>query len=284
MLSSDLAEAPTVELFRAGLRAQTAEERERVLQMLTERATPEVLDAAVGATRSPEAAEREFAADVLGELPRKREFHEGAVRALLEICDKEDVGDVLVAAISGLGNRGDDGALETILVLRRHPEPQVRWAVAAALPLLAKEGRSLERATAALIQLTRDEDADVRDVATYGLGTQLRHAGWERGEPQAVGRALLERVDDEDLDTRSEALLGLAYRGDDRAVEPLLKALGEDVVGSLAVEAAAELGDPRLLPALHELTEWWDADQALLDRAVERCSGAASSEEAQPSP
>ena len=63
---------------------------------------------------------------------------------------------------------------------------------------------------------------------------------------------MFERVNDEHFDTRSEALIGLARRGDDRAVRPVLAALRAEVVGKLAVEAAGLLGRKEFLPALRD--------------------------------
>ena len=54
-----------------------------------------------------------------------------------------------------------------------------------------------------------------------------------------------------------EAFVGLAYRKDSRIVKPLLEELAADNVDEMAIEAAGELGDSRLLPALLKLKDWW---------------------------
>jgi hypothetical protein len=82
---------------------------------------------------------------------------------------------------------------------------------------------------------------------------------------------LFERVNDEHFDTRSEALIGLARRGDDRAVGPVLAALRAKVVGKLAIEAAGLLGRKEFLPALRDLRSWWDVDEDLLEESIQRC-------------
>jgi HEAT repeat protein len=141
-----------------------------------------------------------------------------------------------------------------------HPDPEVRWAVAFAL------NRSQEpEATALLIELSADPDAEVRDWATFGLGTQRVDDSPELRE------ALFARLTDEHRDTRCEALLGLARRGDERVVGPLQAELEADRVGELAVEAAAAIGAPELLPALEGLVDWWDVDTDLLNSALEAC-------------
>jgi hypothetical protein len=82
---------------------------------------------------------------------------------------------------------------------------------------------------------------------------------------------LFERVNDQHFDTRNEALTGLARRGDDRAVGPVLAALPAEVVGKLAVEAAGLLGRKEFLPALRDLRCWWDVDEDLLEESIQRC-------------
>ena len=64
---------------------------------------------------------------------------------------------------------------------------------------------------AALIALSADPEAAVRDWATFALGTLA-----EQDSP-ALRDALAARLDDPDEDTRLEAIHGLALRGDDRA-------------------------------------------------------------------
>lgn len=55
-----------------------------------------------------------------------------------------------------------------------------------------------------LIELSADVDPQVRDWATFGLGVQI-----DRDDP-AVRHALMARLEDPDIDTRGEAIRGLA--------------------------------------------------------------------------
>jgi HEAT repeat protein len=58
----------------------------------------------------------------------------------------------------------------------------------------------------ALLELSRDSDVDVRNWATFALGSQI-----DVDTPQ-IREALRNRLSDSDEDTRSEALCGLARR------------------------------------------------------------------------
>jgi hypothetical protein len=151
--------------------------------------------------------------------------------------------------------------------LKNHPDAAVREGVAYGLSTYEDE-----RAIATLIELSVDVDSDVRDWATFGLGSMI-----ETDTP-AIRDALLARTTDEDGDTRGEAMVGLARRHDKRVVEILLAELEAGWYGSLLFEAATEIADPRLYPALVELREGWDEDKIwpynLLEDAIEACQPA----------
>jgi hypothetical protein len=65
--------------------------------------------------------------------------------------------------------------------------------------------------------------------------------------------ALLARTDDGDPEIRGEALIGLARRGDARALPLVRKELSGEFHGSWAVEAAELSADPTLYPLLKVL-------------------------------
>ena len=97
-------------------------------------------------------------------------------------------------------------------------------------------------AIAGLIELSRDAATNVRDWATFGLGSMT-----EADTPE-LRAALLARVTDDDPETRGEALIGLANRRDERAIEPILHELAGEYHGGWALEAAERFG----LPVFHE--------------------------------
>lgn len=91
-----------------------------------------------------------------------------------------------------------------------------------------------------------DEDDDVRDWATFGLGSLT-----EADTPE-IREALYQRVIDpnDDSDAPGEGLVGLAERHDPRAVDLTIKFLEAGNAGSLIFDAAEILADPKLYPAL----------------------------------
>ena len=92
-----------------------------------------------------------------------------------------------------------------------------------------------------LISLTRDAEADVRQLATSGLG------GFDREDTEELRLALVERLDDPDAETREEAIFALAQLGDDR-VDAALRAALEEPDTSELIEMAAMAVENRRRP------------------------------------
>ena len=183
-------------------------------------------------------------------------------KALLNalLAAEEDV-DVLCATIQACDDLYDGEEALPLAGLERHPDAAVRFAVARAL-YCHRSGDSIDL----LLPLSRDEDDDVRDWATFALAAH-------NDDREIVRTALFERIDDPDLDTRCEAMLGLARRCDLRLIGPLCQSLRDDEVTRLQVEAAGMLGHPALAPALEDLVGWWDVDDKLLADAIDECRG-----------
>lgn len=188
-----------------------------IVSELQRRGDRDTFEVSVSLSDSPDAAARAVALDVLAQLgfAEGRPFLEESLPLALSAARDGD-SLVKIAAISALGHLGDPRALSALIEHLADPDEDVRLAVAVALPAVAGEPPA-EVAVEALILLTRDSGADVRDWATFGLGSQI-----ETDTP-AVRGALAERLDDPDGDISGEALVGLARRHDARATERLLQ-------------------------------------------------------------
>lgn len=151
-----------------------------------------------------------------------------------------------------------------VLALAGHESADVRWAVAVQLPWLADDvpGPGL---LSAAIDLTADPDTDVRDWACFALGQ-----AWREVDTAEVREALVARLDDIDVDTRHEALAGLAFRQDLRALPYVRAGLSRagGAVHRLTMVAAGALGDPDLHPlVLQHLSGWPDVVADVADCA-----------------
>jgi hypothetical protein len=76
---------------------------------------------------------------------------------------------------------------------------------------------------------------------------------------------------DSDIDTRYEALVGLAERRDADVLEMIEDELRAETVQRLAVDAARAFADRGLLAPLEALLPWWNEDRDLLLRAIATC-------------
>jgi HEAT repeat protein len=183
-------------------------------------------------------------ADVLGQLgfSEGHPFAEPSTQALTKLlADPEPT--VVDSALVALGHL-ETGDLPTICGLASHASPEVRHGVAFCLG-----GRNHDAALDALVRLCGDEDADVRNWATFGLGTL------SEADSPAIRSALIERLSDDDTDVRGEAMRGLARRGDVRAVGAILDELQRPGGSDLAIEAASEMPRREFLPVLEALLE-----------------------------
>ncbi|MEU0559628.1 HEAT repeat domain-containing protein [Dactylosporangium sp. NPDC006015] len=252
----------------------------------------EALGIAARLGRAAEPSRRELAAEVLGQLgtvlgtpgpnpgaaPGHRAtpgrsaadgpFRDEATALLLAMIAREDDPAVLYSLAVALGHMAGEDSVAPLVRLRAHPDADVRGGVV--FGLLGRETRA---ALDALIELSADDEPRVRDWATFGLARQ------SDADFPALREALAARLDDDDTDTRAEAVHGLAVRGDERAMPRLLSFLADpDPVADLLVifeamcELAAATGDPRLLPYLEaELSSYTgEPPEPELLRALER--------------
>ncbi|MFT3843062.1 MAG: HEAT repeat domain-containing protein [Myxococcaceae bacterium] len=140
-------------------------------------------------------------------------------------------------------------AVELIAPFAHHPDAEVRRSVVSALL-----GNSAAGAVATLITLSSDDSADVRNWATFGLGSQLGEPGDEDFvDSNELREALFARIEDPDEETRAEAVVGLAARGDERVLPVVLVELQKGPSWPHYVEAARFLGSPLLCDALKSL-------------------------------
>ena len=204
------------------------------------RGTRQVLEKAQELCRSINPVERTLGANILGQLGvPERTFPRECSSTLLGMLDGEEDADVLHAIFVAIGHLGEADAIEPACQYKKHPSSEVRHGV-----VLALTGHDHERAIEALIELSGDEESDVRDWATFALGQQIDL------DTPAIRQALAERLNDTDYDTRCEAIMGLAKRKDRRVIPIISKELASDSIGCLVVEAAALFPDSQFLPQL----------------------------------
>jgi HEAT repeat protein len=194
---------------------------------LQDRATREVFAAAVAWCRASEPRLREIGVDVLAELGLDADFPfaRESEPVLLTLLDDAEPSIVARAALA-LGTHGADDTA-SLCRIAAHPVVEVRAALARSLCDLCGPG-----VMPTLLALSRDAEADVRRSATEGL------TGLDREDTEEIRLALVERLGDDDTETREAAIFGLALLEDDR-VDEALQAAAEDPDASCLIDMAA---------------------------------------------
>ena len=182
---------------------------------------------------------------------------------MLSLTDDPDVLIVIAQALHAAWN---EQASLVLLPYVAHPDERVRLAVTRVLPGAVRSPEATTRVAKALIELTGDSSSQVRDAATFGLGSIMDV------DTPAIREALRERLFDSDLDTRLEALVGLAERRDQSVLGLLREELQANTVEKLVVDAARAFAHPSLRPLLVALRRRWDIDPDLLERAIHTCT------------
>ncbi len=225
------------------------------------RGTEDVLQYAQRLSMSPSNRERRLGADILGQLGvPDRTFPAQCIDILCRMLSAEEDAEVLASVLIALSFQNCADAISLVIRFSDHSDPAVRYAVVQALA-----SAECPEAITSLVRLSRDTDDDIRDWATFTLGTLF-----EADTPQ-IRDALFDRIADRHDDTRGEALLGLARRKDPGVIDALKAELGSDSVGVLAVEAAEALASMELRQHLLNLQQWWNVDPQLLARAISAC-------------
>jgi HEAT repeat protein len=262
-------ERPTANLIENAL--ASLPDREDVywgaVRALWTRGDREVFEEAKRLCSSEDTLERQLGVDVLGQLDApERKFAGESVLILTGMLQrqglvrKEQDPNVLYSIGIALGHLGDPKAIKPLAGMSEHPSAAVRYGVAFGLC-----GHASKQAVKVLIDLSSDPYAFVRNWATFGLAQQIDL------DTPTIREALLQRLDDEDDDTRAEALMGLAIRGDERVTEPLIRELARDDAPDLAIQAAEKMANQRLYPALLALSQDWASSDEALASAIDAC-------------
>jgi HEAT repeat protein len=190
----------TWEIIAAYLQSSDDSDEADLLATVQYRGGPEEFRAGLALLASSDSRERVAGADILAHLGwQDRTFLEESVDALL--CALRDPDDEVVQSAILPWGRESPRVIEALLPFVEHPCADFRYAsVHGLMP------HDTPTVVDALIKLCRDADRNVRDWATFTLGSQFE------SDSPSLRTALHERLTDADPETRGEALRGLARR------------------------------------------------------------------------
>jgi HEAT repeat protein len=224
----------------------------QAVQELRRIGSREIFDRAAEWCRSREPLVRTRGLDVLAQLGRtldhpSNSFPDESFSIVSSVLKDEQDIRPLDSAIAALGHIGNPGGVPLIIQHQSHPDSNVRFSVACALGSFPNNPLSAE----CLLLLMKDEDEEVRDWATFGLGVQ--------GDLDSVEirNALFERLSDSNEDVRNEAMASLGKRRDQRVLPFLVASLAASEVSRPVIEAAWGMLD---MDADRE--DWTTADYA----------------------
>jgi HEAT repeat protein len=225
------------ELFAETLKGEYDDEAPwHAVHALRQIGSREVFDRAAAWCRSDEPLQRARGAEVLAQLGctsdhPENNFPEESFNAVVALAENEKHIEPLSSAIHALGHIGDPRATPLLVRYTTHPESEIRFAVACACGSFANE----PAVVAVLLELMRDADEDVRDWATFGLGTL------GTVDTPEIRDAFAERLNDSSADVVDEALAGLAQRRDPRALPLILERLRQPDVDDHTLESAGAM-------------------------------------------
>jgi len=210
---------------------------------LRSRPNTEVFKKAFSLTKSEFKKEKIIGIDILAQLGFDlRPFKKKTLERYFELLDKENEKEILMSILYGIGHNNEALIAKQITKLiqfRNHKNVEVRQGLVSTLL-----GIENKKAINILIELTEDKISSIRNWATFGIGSQIDISNKE------IITALWNRVNDKHQETKLEAIVGLANRGEKEVKKNILKELENGEYGTLLFDAIKSLNDKDFLPHL----------------------------------
>ena len=196
------------------------------VSVLRLRGTPDVFELAREFCQAANPRARTRGLDVLAQLgtgrpAEERPFLEESVSIAIRHLEESEP-EVVTSAAWALCRLATESAIDALIKLKSHPDPDIREAVARCTDL-----PGCPKGVSCLIFLMDDENEVVRDWATFGLGSLEAFSGgeWRFPDSPEIRAALNNRLQDPYEDARREAIWGLAKREDLIGLKLLLEHL-----------------------------------------------------------
>uniref|UniRef100_UPI00404A8B78 hypothetical protein n=1 Tax=Flavobacterium sp. TaxID=239 RepID=UPI00404A8B78 len=210
---------------------------------LRKRATEEVYNQAFKFVKSDSDKNKIIGIDVLAQLgfePRIRQ--QETINLYFELLETEQSDEVLFALFFGISHNNEiltKKQVAKLITFKNAKNKDIRYSLVAAL-----SGIENPKAIKTLIELSEDQYAAIRNLATFGIGTLSKE------NSEQIINALWNRTKDKHQETKLEAIVGLANRIEIAVKELIIKELKNGEYGTLLFEAIESLKDKDFIPYL----------------------------------
>ena len=198
--------------------------------VLRSRPSNEVYTKAIELANSEIEKEKIIGIDILAQLGHTpRPYIEEIIKLYFELIENEQSPDILMSLLYAIGHNNENLNLKQVSKLienKSDKNVKVRQALVFAL-LSVKSKKAIDT----LIELMNDKVSSIRNWATFGIGSQI-----ETNNAKIID-ALWKRIDDRHNETKLEAIVGLAIRGDSRINAIIKRELRGGDYGLLLFEA-----------------------------------------------
>ncbi|WP_405377574.1 hypothetical protein [Nonlabens sp. Asnod3-A02] len=186
--------------------------------------------------------------DILQQLGFHPRFNKKqTVELHFELLKEIQSDKVLKSIFHGIGHNNDElneKQISKLVEFKTIKNTDIKHALISAL-----SGLENSNAINTLIEFTEHKTSTIRNWATFGIGTLIE------SDNREIRNALWKRIDDTDFETKSEAIVGLANRKDEKIKGVIKSELKNGDYGTLLFEAILTLDDKDFLPLLIENLE-----------------------------
>jgi hypothetical protein len=187
--------------------------------------------------------ERMIGIDVLAQLGiTPRPFYNETIKLYFDILPNEMDYKVLKALFYAIGHNNDNlnqKQINKLIAFKTSEDNAVRQGLVSSLL-----GVDNNQAIDTLIDLSNDTVSSIRNWATFGIGSQIET------NSDKIKKALWNRINDKNQDTKLEAIVGLAHRKEMNVKEVIKQELTRGEFGTLLFEAIELLDCVEFIPLL----------------------------------
>lgn len=220
----------------------------KYIQELRKRKTDAIYKKSLLLIDSNSIKEKIIGLDVLNQFGYPRLHQKEIIQLFFKLLKSETDKEVLSSILYGISHNNEsltNEQVDFLCSLKTHKSVYVKFSLVNALLTLENDN-----AIDTLIEFSKNKDFDIRNWATFGLGSQTDI------DNEKIRFALWNRIKDTSKIVRQEAIAGLAQRKDKNIKDILIQELKNiDEYSSLILDSIEEFNDKSLIPYLENQIE-----------------------------